>query len=203
MTAVGERRLMPLLTSRAPRPVLSDHPEFALMLLATLQHFRCTLGEVREDYWMGRVWRALTGDPALQGRVALQGVSTILLTGAGYDVPPASAKEPAPLSQQLSTTPMLWQRRFKFLFRRIQHVGVLRHQVDHDAPADGPLERPRAPVPVLPTSPQPVVVRSEPARTWAPCVSAPSTGTAAMPSATLAGIMSTRSPQGRGRAGRA
>lgn len=63
------------------------------MLLATLQHFRCTLGEVREDYWMGRVWRALTGDPALQGRVARQGVSTILLTGAGYDVPPASAKE--------------------------------------------------------------------------------------------------------------
>jgi len=93
VTAVGDRRLMPLLTSRAPRPVLSDHPEFALMLLATLQHFRCTLGEVREDYWMGRVWRALTGDPALQGRVARQGVSTILLTGAGYDVPPASAKE--------------------------------------------------------------------------------------------------------------
>lgn len=84
---------MPLLTSRAPRPALSDHPEFAMMLAVTLERLRCTLGEVREEYWLGRVWRALAGDPALKGRVARLGVGTILVTGPTYGVAPASAKE--------------------------------------------------------------------------------------------------------------
>lgn len=83
----------PLLTSRAPSPTLAEHPAFALMLAVTLEHFRCTLGEVREDYWLSRVWRALTGDPVLVGRVARSGVSVVALTGTGYGVPPASAHE--------------------------------------------------------------------------------------------------------------
>jgi len=86
---------MPVLRSRAPRPSLDEHPEFAVMLAVTLEHFRCTLGEVREDYWLGRVWRALAGDPALVGRVARKGVSRVLLTGPGYGAPPASLKERA------------------------------------------------------------------------------------------------------------
>jgi hypothetical protein len=84
---------MPLLTSRAPRPALSDHPEFAMMLAVTLERLRCTLGEVREDYWLGRVWRALDGDPALKGRMARSGMTTALLTGRDYGLAPVSAKE--------------------------------------------------------------------------------------------------------------
>lgn len=84
---------MPILRSRAPRPSLDEHPEFAVMLAVTLEHFRCTLGEVREDYWLGRVWRALAGDPVLVGRVARKGVAQVLLTGPGYGAPPASQQE--------------------------------------------------------------------------------------------------------------
>ncbi|MDP3773841.1 MAG: hypothetical protein Q8Q85_06185 [Gemmatimonadales bacterium] len=84
---------MPILTSRAPSPPLAEHPEFAVMLVVTLEHFHCTLGEVREDYWLGRVWRALTGDPVLAGRVARAGVSNVLLTGAEHGAPPAGLKE--------------------------------------------------------------------------------------------------------------
>lgn len=84
---------MSLLASRAPRPALAEHPAFALMLLATLERFHCTMEEVREDYWLGRVWRALGTDPALRGRVARRGVTTILLTGPGYGPPPESPRE--------------------------------------------------------------------------------------------------------------
>jgi hypothetical protein len=45
---------MPLLTSRAPRPALAEHSAFALMLAVALERFGCTLGEVREDYRLGR-----------------------------------------------------------------------------------------------------------------------------------------------------
>jgi hypothetical protein len=84
---------MPLLSSRAPRPALADHPEFPLMLAATLGRFHCTLGEIREDYWQGRIWRALSEDPELEGRVARYGVSTVLLFGRDAGAPPASARE--------------------------------------------------------------------------------------------------------------
>lgn len=84
---------MPLLTSRAPRPALADHPEFPLMLAATLGRFHCTLGEIREDYWHGRIWRALSEDPELEGRVARVGVTTVLLLGRNGGAPPASLRE--------------------------------------------------------------------------------------------------------------
>lgn len=84
---------MPILTSRAPSPTLAEHPEFAVMLVVTLEHFHCTLGEVREDYWLGRVWRAVAGDPALAGRVARAGAAKVVLTGPSYGVPPASVRE--------------------------------------------------------------------------------------------------------------
>jgi hypothetical protein len=86
---------MSVLASRAPRPSLDEHPEFAVMLAVTLERFRCTLGEVREDYWLGRVWRALAGDPVLVGRVARTGVARVLLAGPGYGAPPASQQERA------------------------------------------------------------------------------------------------------------
>lgn len=83
---------MPLLTSRAPRPALADHPEFPLMLAATLGRFHCTLGEIREDYWQGRIWRALSEDPELEGCVARYGVNTVLLMGPGGSAPPPNAR---------------------------------------------------------------------------------------------------------------
>jgi hypothetical protein len=84
---------MPLLASRAPCPSLAEHPEFPLMLLATLERFHCTLAEVREDYWQGRVWRALAGDPALEGRVARVGVGNVLLTAPGRGPMSADRRE--------------------------------------------------------------------------------------------------------------
>jgi hypothetical protein len=72
------------LVSRAPHPALSEHPEFALMLAATLDRYHCTLAEVREDYWLGRAWRALAGDPLLHGRVARLGVGSALVTGPHF-----------------------------------------------------------------------------------------------------------------------
>lgn len=84
---------MPLLASRAPRPALSEHPGFALMLTVALERFHCTLAEIREDYWLGRIWRALAGDPVLAGRVARRGVTTVLLTGPECGPPPRQARE--------------------------------------------------------------------------------------------------------------
>ena len=78
------------LVSRAPRPALSDHPEFPVMLAVTLQRYHCTLAEIREDYWLGRAWRALAGDPELKGRVARIGVGNVLLTGEDFS--PASGR---------------------------------------------------------------------------------------------------------------
>ena len=72
---------MSVLVSRAPRPALSEHPEFAMMLAFTLERYRCTLAEIKEDYWLGRAWRALANDPELDGRVARVGVGHVLVTG--------------------------------------------------------------------------------------------------------------------------
>jgi hypothetical protein len=83
----------PILGSRAPRPALSEHPAFPLMLVFALERFRCTLGEVREDYWLGRVWRALSGDPELAGRVARIGTGSVVITGQGFGAPPSDARE--------------------------------------------------------------------------------------------------------------
>ena len=63
------------------------------MLACTLQRYRCTLAEVRQDYWLGRAWRALAGDPDLAGRVARLGFDHILLTGPGYGPMLPSARE--------------------------------------------------------------------------------------------------------------
>ena len=84
---------MPLLTSRAPRPALAEHPAFAMMLQATLERYHCTLGEVREDYWLGRAWRALAGDVMLGGRVARFGVGSVLVTGPGFTAVPSRTRE--------------------------------------------------------------------------------------------------------------
>jgi hypothetical protein len=84
---------MPLLTSRAPRPALSEHPEFPMMLALTLGRFHCTLGEIREDYWHSRIWRALSDDPELEGRVARLGLNTVLLMGPGGTPPPTNGRE--------------------------------------------------------------------------------------------------------------
>jgi hypothetical protein len=62
------------------------------MLQATLDRFHCTLGEVREDYWLGRAWRALAGDPMLAGRVARFGAGSALITGPGFTALPAWAR---------------------------------------------------------------------------------------------------------------
>jgi hypothetical protein len=84
---------MSLLTSCAPQPALAEHPEFALMLAATLDRFHCTLAEVREDYWVGRAWRALTSDHNLATRVARNGVCGILVTGPDFGPAPMSARD--------------------------------------------------------------------------------------------------------------
>lgn len=84
---------MSLLTSCAPQPALAEHPEFALMLACTLERFHCTLAEVREDYWIGRAWRALTSDHMLSSRVARVGVGNILLTGSAFGSAPMSARD--------------------------------------------------------------------------------------------------------------
>jgi hypothetical protein len=78
-----------------PRPAIADHPAFPLMLLRTLERFHCSLAVVREDYWRVRVWRALTADAELAGRVARLGVGTVLLTGADYGRAPETARERA------------------------------------------------------------------------------------------------------------
>lgn len=78
-----------------PRPAIADHPAFPLMLLRTLERFHCSLGAVREDYWRVRVWRALTADEELVGRVARLGIGTVLLTGEDYGRAPATARERA------------------------------------------------------------------------------------------------------------
>ena len=85
------------LVSRAPRPALSDHPEFPVMLAVTLQRFHCTLAEIREDYWLGRAWRALAGDPELKGRVARIGVGNVLLTGEEFAAASGRVRERAEL----------------------------------------------------------------------------------------------------------
>jgi hypothetical protein len=63
------------------------------MVVCTLQRYRCTLMEVREDYWLGRAWRALSSDPVLKGRVARIGVGNILITGASHGPALPSGRE--------------------------------------------------------------------------------------------------------------
>jgi len=84
---------MSLLTSCAPHPALADHPEFPFMLACTLERFRCTVAEVREDYWLGRAWRALSGDHALSSRVARVGFGNVLLTGPEFGPALPGARE--------------------------------------------------------------------------------------------------------------
>ncbi len=84
---------MPILTPHGLRPSLSEHPAFLLMLAETLDRFHCTLCEVREVYWMNRMWRSLASDRGLDGRVARLGVSVLMLTGAGYGAAPPSRGE--------------------------------------------------------------------------------------------------------------
>ncbi len=86
---------MNVLTPRSPCPALSQHPAFLLMLLRAVERFHCTLGEVREDYWLGRVWRALADDGALVGRIAREGVATVVLTGPDHGPPPGGEAERA------------------------------------------------------------------------------------------------------------
>lgn len=84
---------MPMTMSRAPRPALAQHPEFALMVAFTLERYHCTLAEIREDYWLGRAWRALATDPRLRHRVARMGVGNILITGPDFGAAPTNGRE--------------------------------------------------------------------------------------------------------------
>lgn len=86
-------RLMAELVPRAGRPTIAEHPAFMVMLQAALAHYRCTLGELREDYWLHRLWRALASDPLLEGRVARHGIATVLLSGPGHGVPRQTERE--------------------------------------------------------------------------------------------------------------
>lgn len=90
---------MPVTMSRAPRPALAQHPEFALMVAFTLERYHCTLAEIREDYWLGRAWRALAGDPVLRKRVARFGVGNILVTGPDFGAAAPSGRERSRLRQ--------------------------------------------------------------------------------------------------------
>ena len=89
--------------SHAPHPALSDHPEFAMMLAVTMDRFRVTLEEVREDYWLGRGWRALAGDPSLAGHVARVGVGKVLLTGPEFAPAPGGAGDRARLERRVTS----------------------------------------------------------------------------------------------------
>ena len=64
-----------------------------MMLATVLERYHCTLTEVREDYWLARAWRALAGDPELEGRVARVGPGHVLITGPGFTPASASARE--------------------------------------------------------------------------------------------------------------
>ena len=86
---------MSVLASHAPRPALAEHPAFMLMLLATMERFRCTLGEVREDYWLNRAWRALTGDRTLRSRVVRVGMGSVLITGSDLGPAPEARRDRA------------------------------------------------------------------------------------------------------------
>ena len=86
---------MKRLVSLAPRPALAEHPAFLLMLQATLDRFHCTVGEVREDYWLGRAWRALTADPVLRDHVVRVATGSILVTGLRHGPAPLARRERA------------------------------------------------------------------------------------------------------------
>jgi len=79
----------------APRPCLNEHPGFMVMLLVAIERFHCTLGEVKEDYWLNRAWRALTGDPHLAGRVARVATGSVLVCGEGFAAAPDARDERA------------------------------------------------------------------------------------------------------------
>lgn len=82
-------------TCNAPRPCLNEHPGFMVMLLVAIERFHCTLGEVKEDYWLNRAWRALTGDPLLAGRVARVATGSVLICGEGFGAAPEAREEQA------------------------------------------------------------------------------------------------------------
>ncbi len=82
-----------MLSSLAPHPALPDHPEFPMMIQVALERFGCTIAELREDYWLGRAWRSLMGDPTLQGRVARVGMADVLVMGPRQGPAPLDGTE--------------------------------------------------------------------------------------------------------------
>ncbi len=82
-----------MLSSLAPHPALPDHPEFPLMIQVALERFGCTIAELREDYWLGRAWRSLVGDPTLKGRVARVGMADVLVMGPRQGPAPVDGTE--------------------------------------------------------------------------------------------------------------
>jgi hypothetical protein len=89
------------LVPRAPRPALPDHPEFPFMVTAALQRYHCTIGELREDYWLNRAWRALMADAALKDRVARAGIAGVLVVSPGGGAAPTHPAERARLACQI------------------------------------------------------------------------------------------------------
>ncbi len=82
-----------MLPSLAPHPALPEHPEFPFMVQAALERFGGTIAELREDYWWGRAWRALAGDPELKGRVARIGLADVLVMGPRHSAAPTDGTE--------------------------------------------------------------------------------------------------------------
>lgn len=93
--------MRPALVSRAPRPALPEHPEFVFMVQAAMERFHCTIGELREDYWLGRAWRALVADPTLAGRVARVGIADVLILGPRRGPAPGHPAERAAWARQI------------------------------------------------------------------------------------------------------
>lgn len=71
------------------------------MVTAALQRYHCTIGELREDYWLNRAWRALVGDAALQARVARAGIADVLVLSPGGGAAPTHPAERARLARRI------------------------------------------------------------------------------------------------------
>lgn len=68
------------------------------MVTAALERYHCTIGELREDYWLNRAWRALVSDASLKERVARAGVADVLVLSPGGGAAPTHPAERAKLA---------------------------------------------------------------------------------------------------------
>lgn len=93
--------MRPSAVPSGPGTTLPEHPEFIFMVQAALSRFHCTIGELREDYWLGRAWRALMADMALSGRVARAGIADVLVLGPRRGSAPTHPAERAAWARRI------------------------------------------------------------------------------------------------------